>query len=84
MVAKAQKIETDAGKTGQKDALNLSTILGIERRTRSANQPGPAANTQAGYGDTTRWPLWRTSLLVIGFCSIFWICTIALVLALLG
>lgn len=34
--------------------------------------------------DTVRWPLWKSALLLIGFCSAFWVSLVTAVWYLLG
>ncbi|MEL7481222.1 MAG: hypothetical protein AAGJ29_06655 [Pseudomonadota bacterium] len=42
----------------------------LNRRIRSTQRSATALSD--GYDDTVRWPLWKTSLLLISFCGLFW------------
>jgi|GEM_PF-4630806 len=81
MTIKTDKVETDLAAD---EALNLRAILGLKRSSAVVIEAGQTIDRPEGYDDTVRWPIWKTTLLVVSLCAGFWICAAALVLAFLG
>jgi len=81
MTVKAENLETDLASD---EALNLKAILGLKRNSAVVIEAGQTIDGIEGYDDTVRWPIWKTTLLVVSLCAGFWICAAALALAFLG
>jgi len=81
MTVEADKLETELAAD---EALNLRAILGVKRGSAIVIETCQSFEEVEGYNDMVRWPIWKTTLLVVSLCAGFWICAAALVLAFLG